>query len=39
MGRGIAEWVSYGGYRSLDLSPLHFDRIERGLRYEELAVI
>ncbi|MDK3075609.1 FAD-binding oxidoreductase [Sedimentitalea sp. JM2-8] len=39
MGRGIAEWVSYGHYRSLDLSPLHFDRIERGMRHEELAVI
>jgi glycine/D-amino acid oxidase-like deaminating enzyme len=39
MGRGIAEWLTYGEYRALDLSPLHFDRVERGMRYEETAVI
>lgn len=39
MGRGIAEWISYGGYRSLDLSPLGFGRIRAGRPLTERAVI
>lgn len=39
MGRGTAEYLTYGAYRSLDFSPLHFDRIEKGVPYEEKAVI
>ncbi|MGO4907848.1 NAD(P)/FAD-dependent oxidoreductase [Pseudorhodobacter sp. W20_MBD10_FR17] len=39
MGRGLAEWVTYGAYRSLDLSPLGFDRIARGAAYVENAII
>lgn len=27
VGRAIAEWIVYGQYRSLDLSPLHHDRL------------
>ncbi|MDD9908461.1 MAG: FAD-binding oxidoreductase [Ahrensia sp.] len=39
MGRGTAEHLIYGEYRSLDLSPFHFDRIERGEPFLEKAVI
>lgn len=39
MGRGLAEWITYGGYRSLDLSPFHFDRIVSGDVFLEKAVI
>ncbi len=39
MGRGIAELVTYGQFRSLDLSPLGWARIERGVPYAERAVI
>ena len=39
MGRGTAEFITYGEYRSLDLTPFHFDRIERGEPYVEKAVI
>lgn len=30
IGRGVAEWIVDGGYRTLDLSPLAFDRIPEG---------
>ncbi|PVA09722.1 FAD-dependent oxidoreductase [Pelagivirga sediminicola] len=39
MGRGTAEWLTYGEYRSLDLSPFHFDRIAAGKPYVETAII
>ncbi len=39
MGRGIAEWITYGTYRSLDLGALSFDRIARGEPYLEQAII
>jgi glycine/D-amino acid oxidase-like deaminating enzyme len=39
MGRGIAEFITYGEYRSLDLTPFHFDRIEENKPFLEKAVI
>ncbi len=39
MGRGTAEWLTYGEYRTLDLSPLGFDRIAQGRAYLEKAII
>ena len=39
MGRGVAELIVYGEYRSLDLSPFGYDRIERGEKFLEKAVI
>ena len=39
MGRGTAEWLSFGEYRTLDLSPFHFDRIAAGRPILERAVI
>ena len=30
VGRGINELITYGEYRSLDLTPLTYDRIKRG---------
>ena len=39
MGRGTAEWLTYGEYRSLDLTPFHFDRIAARKPVLERAVI
>jgi glycine/D-amino acid oxidase-like deaminating enzyme len=39
MGRGVAELIAYGGYRSLDLSPLGYDRIAEGRPLFEKAII
>ncbi|MEM9332504.1 MAG: FAD-binding oxidoreductase [Pseudomonadota bacterium] len=39
MGRGISEWIAYGEYRSLDLSPFGYDRIENNEPFVEKAVI
>ena len=39
MGRGTAELITYGEYRSLDLSPFNFQRIERNEPFNEKAII
>jgi glycine/D-amino acid oxidase-like deaminating enzyme len=39
MGRGIAEWITYGAYRTLDLTPFSYARIEKGEAFTEKAVI
>jgi glycine/D-amino acid oxidase-like deaminating enzyme len=39
MGRGTAEWLTYGAYRSLDLSPFHYGRILANRPIRESAVI
>lgn len=39
LGRGLAEWIAYGAYRSLDLSPLGVERVLRGEAFVEKAVI
>lgn len=39
MGRGIAELIAYGSYRSLDLSDFDVNRAARGERFLETAVI
>ena len=39
MGRGVAELIAYGDYRSLDLTPLGHDRIVRGEPFPEGAII
>lgn len=39
MGRGISELISYGEYRSLDLSPFGYERIETNTPFLEKAVI
>ena len=39
VGRGIAEWITTGRYETLDLSPLGYERIERGEPIVERNVI
>ena len=39
MGRGVSEQIIYGGYCSLDLSPLGYDRIAANRPFVERAVI
>ncbi|KAG1715261.1 FAD-dependent oxidoreductase domain-containing protein 1 [Nymphon striatum] len=39
MGRAMAELLTYGEYRALDMSPFGYDRIERGEPFVEKAVI
>ena len=39
MGRGVSEIITYGEYRTLDLSPFAYDRIERKAPLVERAVI
>lgn len=39
VGRGIAEWIAYGGWRTLDLSVFAYDRLAAGRRVVERCVI
>jgi sarcosine oxidase len=39
VGRGLAEWIATGGYETIDLRPLGFDRIARGEPIRELNVV
>ncbi len=39
MGRGTAEWITYGAYRELDLTPFSYARIAKGEPFVEKAVI
>jgi glycine/D-amino acid oxidase-like deaminating enzyme len=39
MGRATAEWITHGGYRTLDLSPFHYDRVLAGRPLVEGAII
>ncbi|MEO0547489.1 MAG: FAD-binding oxidoreductase [Pseudomonadota bacterium] len=39
MGRGTAEWITHGEYRSLDLRPFHIERIFNGVPLTENAII
>ena len=39
IGRGISEWIIYGGFRTLDLSPVGYDRIVKNEPFLEKAVI
>jgi glycine/D-amino acid oxidase-like deaminating enzyme len=39
MGRAMAEWLTAGRYRTLDMSPFHFDRIRDNRPLIERAVI
>lgn len=39
MGRGTSEWLTYGEYRSLDMQPFHYERIEQNNPMIERAVI
>ncbi len=39
MGRGTAEWLTYGTYRTLDLRPFHYERVLEHRPIIELAVI
>jgi glycine/D-amino acid oxidase-like deaminating enzyme len=39
LGRGIAEWIAYGAYRTLDLNPYAYRRIEQNQSLIEKAVI
>ena len=39
VGRGIAEWIAHGTWRSLDLSPLSIARLTGDTRLTERAII
>ncbi|WP_380052983.1 NAD(P)/FAD-dependent oxidoreductase [Falsihalocynthiibacter sp. SS001] len=39
MGRGVGELITYGGFRTLDLSPFGYERVLKGERFMERAVI
>lgn len=39
MGRGTAEMLTYGEYRTLDLTPFGYDRIAQGRAFSESAII
>ena len=37
-GRAVAEWIVHGGYRTIDVSPLAFERIAEGRPYIESTI-
>ena len=39
MGRGVAEWIAHGRYRTQDLAPFHYDRIPANAPLSEIAII
>jgi glycine/D-amino acid oxidase-like deaminating enzyme len=39
MGRGTVELITYGGYKTLDLTPFHYDRVADNIPFTEQAVI
>lgn len=39
MGRGTSEWLTYGAFRTLDLTPFRYDRIVHNETFIEKAVI
>ena len=39
MGRGLAEWITHGEYRALDLTPFSFQRLRENRPFIERAVI
>lgn len=39
VGRAISELITYGQFRTLDLTPLRYDRVERNEPYLETAII
>ena len=39
MGRGISELITYGEYRTLDLTPFAYERIEQDRPFNEKAII
>jgi len=39
LGRGTAEWLTYGEYRALDLTPFNYERIPANRPFVEKAVI
>jgi glycine/D-amino acid oxidase-like deaminating enzyme len=39
IGRGVAEWLTHGAYRSLDLRPLGYHRLVTNQRFIETAII
>lgn len=39
MGRGVSEWITYGEYRTLDLSPFGYTRIIQNNPFIERAII
>ena len=39
MGRGTSEWITYGAYRTLDLTPFSYSRIVENRPMAELAII
>jgi glycine/D-amino acid oxidase-like deaminating enzyme len=39
MGRGTAEWLTHGAYRTLDLTPFNYERIAQGRPIIEKAII
>lgn len=39
MGRAAAEWITYGAYRTLDMTPFGFERVLTGHAFEEHAII